>query len=80
MVMFFRALASSAPIWLFGDLVPCDRYNQIVTEDFNLSGPNCVENIRKSWKVVTEMGKTGRDLTVIITSSTYVSDGWKCVN
>lgn len=60
------ALASSAPIWLFGDLVPCDGYNQIVTEDFNLSGPNCVENIRKSWKVVTEMGKTdkGRELLV----------------
>lgn len=60
------ALASSAPIWLFGDLVPCDAYNQIVTEDFKLSGPNCVENIRKSWKVITEMGKTdkGRELLV----------------
>lgn len=52
------ALASSAPILQFGDLVPCDSYSRIATDDFRNSGPNCADNIRKSWKVLTKMGET----------------------
>jgi hypothetical protein len=53
------ALASSAPVWLFGDLVPCGRFNQIVTRTFSSSSFNCVMNIRKSWNVISLMAQTG---------------------
>ena len=59
-----RALAASAPIWQFGDLIPCNRYSQIVTNDFKESGQNCPENIRRSWKVIDDIAKTGNPCQV----------------
>jgi len=55
----YRSLAASAPIWLFDHLVPCTLYNQIVTQDFNRSEPNCVSNIQRSWKVINSMADRG---------------------
>uniref|UniRef100_A0A4W6C4T5 Lysosomal Pro-X carboxypeptidase n=1 Tax=Lates calcarifer TaxID=8187 RepID=A0A4W6C4T5_LATCA len=42
------ALAASAPIWQFPDMVPCGDFYKIVTQDFARSGHNCDANIRKS--------------------------------
>ncbi|KAM4047654.1 lysosomal Pro-X carboxypeptidase [Anomaloglossus baeobatrachus] len=49
------ALAASAPIWQFEDLVPCNLYYQIVTNDFKKSGPGCAESIAKSWSAINRM-------------------------
>ncbi|XP_073517804.1 lysosomal Pro-X carboxypeptidase [Phyllobates terribilis] len=49
------ALAASAPIWQFEDLVPCNLYYQIVTNDFKKSGPGCAESISKSWAAINRM-------------------------
>uniref|UniRef100_A0A5F8GT53 Lysosomal Pro-X carboxypeptidase n=1 Tax=Monodelphis domestica TaxID=13616 RepID=A0A5F8GT53_MONDO len=42
------ALAASAPIWQFMDLVPCGK-----------SGPNCSETIQSSWKAIDRLTSTG---------------------
>lgn len=52
------ALASSAPIWQFKDLVPCDVFYKIVTDDFSESGKGCSESIRRSWKAVDNLTST----------------------
>lgn len=53
------ALASSAPVLQFPDVVPCDIFNRILTSVYNsaLEGVKeednfCVENIRKMWIVL----------------------------
>lgn len=56
------ALASSAPIWQFNDLVPCDIFMKIVTTDFSQSGPNCSESIRRSWDAINRLAKKGPGL------------------
>ena len=44
---------------MFGDLTPCDAFYKTVTADFKNSGPNCAENIQKSWAILDQMGTTG---------------------
>ncbi|CAI9587945.1 unnamed protein product [Staurois parvus] len=52
------ALAASAPIWQFEDLVPCNLYHQIVTNDFKKSGSGCAESVSKSWAAINRMAET----------------------
>ncbi|KAG8546866.1 hypothetical protein GDO81_029661 [Engystomops pustulosus] len=52
------ALAASAPIWQFEELVPCNLYYQIVTNDFKKSGPGCAESINKTWSALNRMFKS----------------------
>lgn len=54
-----RALAASAPIWQFGDLVPCGAFFSIVTKDFKRSGTGCAESIRNSWSAIDRLSSTG---------------------
>ncbi|XP_012370488.2 lysosomal Pro-X carboxypeptidase [Octodon degus] len=56
------ALAASAPIWQFEDLVPCDTFMKIVTTDFRRSGPNCAESIRRSWDAINRLSVAGSGL------------------
>ncbi|KAJ8945590.1 hypothetical protein NQ314_009110 [Rhamnusium bicolor] len=47
------AIASSAPIWQFKNLTPCENFYRIVTNVFEgLGGEKCSETIRNSWKVI----------------------------
>ncbi|XP_048216251.1 lysosomal Pro-X carboxypeptidase isoform X2 [Perognathus longimembris pacificus] len=56
------ALAASAPIWQFEDLVPCGMFMKIVTADFKKSGPNCSQAIRKSWEAINRLAGSGSGL------------------
>lgn len=58
--LLFRALAASAPIWQFQDMVPCGVFLSIVTRDYKKSGPNCSESIRMSWKAINRLGSTSK--------------------
>ncbi|XP_069495981.1 lysosomal Pro-X carboxypeptidase [Ambystoma mexicanum] len=49
------ALAASAPIWQFEDLVPCDAFYDIVTNDFHKSGEGCSESVSKSWNAINNL-------------------------
>ena len=57
--MICRSLAASAPIWMFGDLSPCNTFFKIVTADFQKSGPHCADNIKASWAVLDKLAQTG---------------------
>lgn len=46
--MIYGAIASSAPIWQFQDLVPCNAFNEIVTRVYK----DCSDLIKKSWKLL----------------------------
>lgn len=54
------ALASSAPVRQFVDVVPCDIFNRILTSVFrvSLNNSNCVDNIRKVWPVLKNFAST----------------------
>ncbi|XP_058162044.1 lysosomal Pro-X carboxypeptidase isoform X1 [Dasypus novemcinctus] len=56
------ALAASAPIWQFENLVPCGIFMEIVTTDFKESDPNCSESIRRSWDAINHLAATGSGL------------------
>ncbi|XP_069325255.1 lysosomal Pro-X carboxypeptidase [Eulemur rufifrons] len=56
------ALAASAPIWQFEDLVPCGVFMKIVTTDFRKSGPYCSESIRRSWDAINRLSTTSRGI------------------
>ncbi|XP_054580661.1 lysosomal Pro-X carboxypeptidase isoform X2 [Eptesicus fuscus] len=60
--MVVGALAASAPIWQFEDIVPCGVFMKIVTTDFKRSGPNCSENIRSSWDAINRLTRNGTGL------------------
>uniref|UniRef100_A0A8C9WAF8 Lysosomal Pro-X carboxypeptidase n=1 Tax=Scleropages formosus TaxID=113540 RepID=A0A8C9WAF8_SCLFO len=52
------ALAASAPIWQFTDMVPCSVFYKIVTEGFSRNGADCSDSIRKSWSAVDNVSST----------------------
>ncbi|KAI5625604.1 lysosomal Pro-X carboxypeptidase precursor [Silurus asotus] len=56
------ALAASAPIWQFTDMVPCGDFYKIVSQDFANSGINCSKNIRRSWTAINSMSSTAEGL------------------
>nr|XP_028581795.1 lysosomal Pro-X carboxypeptidase [Podarcis muralis] len=56
------ALAASAPIWQFDNLVPCGSFYRIVTEDFKKSGNCCSESIRNSWAAIDRLASTEEGL------------------
>ncbi|KAM9390314.1 lysosomal Pro-X carboxypeptidase [Phaethornis superciliosus] len=63
------AIAASAPIWQFGDLVPCGSYFSIVTNGYKRSGKGCSESIRNSWKAINQLSSTDAGLKWL--SSTF---------
>ncbi|XP_065278568.1 lysosomal Pro-X carboxypeptidase [Emys orbicularis] len=56
------ALAASAPIWQFEDLVPCGTFYSIVTNDFKKSGQCCSESILNSWGAINRISSTDEGL------------------
>ncbi|XP_062983931.1 lysosomal Pro-X carboxypeptidase [Elgaria multicarinata webbii] len=56
------ALAASAPIWQFENLVPCGSFYSIVTRDFTNSGNNCSESIRNSWAAIDRLSSSAKGL------------------
>ncbi|XP_027349270.1 lysosomal Pro-X carboxypeptidase-like [Abrus precatorius] len=51
------ALASSAPILQFVDLVSPYTYTNIVTQDYKSESENCYKVIKGSWKQIEDMGR-----------------------
>ncbi|XP_077578716.1 lysosomal Pro-X carboxypeptidase [Stigmatopora nigra] len=60
--MVVGALAASAPIWQFTEMVPCGDFYKVVTRDFAISGRNCDANIRASWKSISNLSATASGL------------------
>lgn len=53
------AIAASAPIWQFKDLTPCENFNRIVTNVFNVMGTEkCSNIIKNSWSKLRSFTKS----------------------
>ncbi|XP_046669283.1 lysosomal Pro-X carboxypeptidase-like isoform X1 [Homalodisca vitripennis] len=52
------AIASSAPIWQFTGMTPCNAFNRVLTSAFTRVSHKCSHNIRKSWKAINDITKT----------------------
>lgn len=53
------AIASSAPIWFFQDLTPCEMFYDTVTKVFAHFGTeNCNKTIKATWDVIRNVTKT----------------------
>ncbi|CAH1183467.1 unnamed protein product [Phaedon cochleariae] len=64
------AIASSAPIWFFGDIVPCEKFYAIITEVFEkFGGEHCTSIVKASWSVL-------RNVTSSSKGKDYLSSAW----
>ena len=61
-----RALAASAPVLQFEGVLPCESYNKIVTQTFARYGATCVDNIRYSWKAMTDLFNSGGNYSITV--------------
>ncbi|XP_052737993.1 lysosomal Pro-X carboxypeptidase [Bicyclus anynana] len=43
------AIAASAPVHMYPDMVPCEVFHRIVTSSFKIASQKCVDNIKSSW-------------------------------
>ncbi|XP_010031434.2 lysosomal Pro-X carboxypeptidase [Eucalyptus grandis] len=57
------ALASSAPILYFDDIIPQDAYYSVVAKSFLESSSSCHETIRRSWEEIDRVASEPRGLT-----------------
>ncbi|CAI9736836.1 lysosomal Pro-X carboxypeptidase isoform X1 [Octopus vulgaris] len=56
------SIAASAPIWGFPGISKCNGLFTVITNTFKLGGEHCPGNIRKSWKVIDDLGKYSEGL------------------
>lgn len=56
------ALASSAPILQFEDIVPSDIFYNLVSNDFKRESENCFKVIQQSWKALETYGERDEGL------------------
>lgn len=77
------ALASSAPILQFEDIVPLETFYDIVSNDFRRESTSCFDTIKKSWNIINSVGQKANGLDYLaktfhlcgkLNSSTDVSD------
>ncbi|CAH9119047.1 unnamed protein product [Cuscuta epithymum] len=59
------ALAASAPILQFENIVPLDTFYNIVSNDFRRESVSCFNTIRESWDVINSVGMTKSGLSLL---------------
>ncbi|CAH9105419.1 unnamed protein product [Cuscuta europaea] len=59
------ALAASAPILQFENIVPLDTFYNIVSNDFRRESVSCFNTIRESWDVIKSVGMTKSGLSLL---------------
>nr|GMC64039.1 lysosomal Pro-X carboxypeptidase [Ipomoea batatas] len=59
------ALAASAPILQFEDVVDPDTFYNIVSNDFRRESVSCFNTIKESWDVITSVGSTNGGLSLL---------------
>ncbi|XP_054270822.1 lysosomal Pro-X carboxypeptidase [Macrosteles quadrilineatus] len=64
------AIASSAPIWQFQGMTPCEAYNRVLTSAYKVESTKCADNIRKSWDAINDVTKTDE-------GKAWLSSTWK---
>ncbi|XP_059644357.1 uncharacterized protein LOC132286110 [Cornus florida] len=59
------ALASSAPILYFDDIIPQSAYYSVVTKDFKEASENCYWTIKKSWSEIDKVATQPNGLSIL---------------
>ncbi|CAI9104935.1 OLC1v1003727C2 [Oldenlandia corymbosa var. corymbosa] len=59
------ALAISAPILYFEDLVPHDAYDSVVQKDFKKQSKSCFKTITKSWDTIYKLASQPNGLAIL---------------
>lgn len=60
--MCYSAIAASAPILQFTDIVTCEAFSRIATSDFRISSSTCPKLIQKAWSTITEVTSNGNEI------------------
>ena len=71
------AIAASAPVWGFPDMVGCDYFSRKVTQDYAAVSPKSVDNIRRSWSVLNNLANQGQNGGLQIMQSLRVCGKWQ---
>ncbi|KAJ8947462.1 hypothetical protein NQ318_009763 [Aromia moschata] len=65
------AVASSAPVWLFEGLTPCESFYEIASNVFgHYGGEHCNKTIQSSWETIRNITRTDE-------GKAYISSQWK---
>lgn len=59
MLCFFSAIASSAPIWQFTGMTPCNAFYRVTSSVYIDTSAECGLTILASWKAIDNVTKTG---------------------
>ncbi|CAN4119436.1 unnamed protein product [Withania somnifera] len=59
------ALASSAPILYFDNIIPQNGYYSIVSKDFKEASKSCYRTIRKSWSIIDKIASRKNGLSYL---------------
>ncbi|KYQ50108.1 Lysosomal Pro-X carboxypeptidase [Trachymyrmex zeteki] len=56
------AIASSAPLLQFTDVVDCEAFSRITTSDYKAANPTCPKLIQKAWSTITNVTLNGNEI------------------
>lgn len=59
LLCFIRAIASSAPIWQFTGMTPCNAFYRVTSSVYSDTSAECGKTILASWKAIDNVTKTG---------------------
>lgn len=60
----FRAVASSAPIWQFTGMTPCNDFYKVISSVYKNTSSECGLSISASWNVINNKTETGKCLSL----------------
>ncbi|CAN0917702.1 Lysosomal Pro-X carboxypeptidase [Linum grandiflorum] len=69
------ALASSAPILQFENIVPLDTFYNIVSNDFKRESAGCFDTIKKSWGEIEAEGRKDNGLSLLTKTFNFCRTG-----
>lgn len=64
------AIASSAPIWQFTGMTPCNDFYKVTSSVYRNTSPECGLTISASWKAINNVTKSD-------SGKTWLTDNWK---
>lgn len=57
---FHRAIASSAPIWQFTGMTPCNAFYRVTSSVYTGTSAECGSTLSASWKAIDDVTKTSK--------------------
>ena len=59
-LFLLRSLASSAPIWQFTGMTPCDAFYRVTSSAYSTVSEQCALSVKKSWDYINQLGSSGK--------------------